>query len=104
VQAYDACPVATHALAERAKDAHWLRADKAANANPEYAAIQAHCTECSPGPGPLLDTSGHDISWTDFETQLRISSQITPTPPWWPLASFVADRPIRRLAGRAEAA
>jgi hypothetical protein len=74
-------------------------------ADPEYAAIQAHSTEGSSGPESLSNTSvGHNLSWADFETQLRISSQLTPSPLWWPLASYVADRPVRRLARRAQAA
>jgi hypothetical protein len=102
---YNASPLSTHALADRARDAFWLRADKAAMANPEYAAIQAHGAEGSSGDGPLLNTSdGHNISWDDFETQLRISSELTPTPMWWPLVSFVAGRPMRRLGRRAQTA
>lgn len=103
VHAYDACPLATHARAERARDAHWLRADKAAMADPEYAAIQARSTEGSSGPGPLLNTSdGHNISQTDFETQLRISSHLTPTRPggrWprsWPTVPFGVSPGARR--------
>jgi hypothetical protein len=103
--AYNASPLATHALADRARDAHWLRAEKAAMADPEYAAIQARGTEGSASHGPLLNTTeGHSIGWGDFETQLRISAELTPTPLWWPLASFMADRPVRRLAGRARGA
>jgi hypothetical protein len=105
VDAYGTSPLATHALADRARDAYWDRAEKNAMADPEYAAIEAHRHDIGSGPGPLPDTSNNDnISWDDFETQLRISSRITPTPPWWPFASFVADRPIRRLAGRARTA
>jgi hypothetical protein len=102
---YDASPLATHALADRARDAHWLRAEKVAMADPEYAAIQARANDGSSDSGPLLNTSkGRKIGWDDFETQLRISDEPTPTPFWWPLASFIADRPMRRLAGSVEAA
>jgi hypothetical protein len=96
---YEAFPLATHALAERARDAYWLRADKAALADPEPV------TEGSSGLGSALDPSGyHDVAGAERAAQLRISGELTPKPVWWPLASFVADRPVHRLAGRAEAA
>jgi hypothetical protein len=102
---YDASPLATHSLAERARDAYWLRADEAALADPEYAAIQERIAERSPGLGTALDPSGYrSVVGGELGALVRISGELTPKPLWWPLASFVVDRPVRRLVGRAEAA
>jgi hypothetical protein len=102
VDGYNACPLATHALAERARDAHAHRAQTTAMADPEYAAIQAHRAKGRSAPGSVPTMAEeHNICWAEFKAQQRISRRLTPTPLWWPLAAFVAGRPARRLATHA---
>lgn len=82
-------------------EAFWRRADKSAMSDPAYAAIQAHSTHAGSGPGSVLDTSENDnFIWDHFETQLRISSELTPSSNLV-AGGLVRGRPTRTTSRRA---
>jgi len=101
--AYDASPLATHALAERARDGHLRRAEEAAMADPEYAAIDARRHDSDRPGSSIFLSKEHNLGWDEYRTQSATRRRLTPTPAWWALASFVAGRPVRTLAGRVRA-
>jgi len=96
---YDDSPLAAHALAERARDGHHRRAERAAMADPEYAAIEARRHDSGRPGSSIFLSKEHNLGWDEYATQAATRRRLTPTPAWWALASFVAGRPVRRLAG-----